>query len=618
MGNCGKYLRFTFVFILCIFFSSCNYDPIGSYESNLLPKGPPNVRMNLSTQTDTIKLHLRDTVEFFFETDSNKIMERRLTIDGKDMNGSLSGILSKDKKRVTYKIDVYSLFGYFPEMYHKMNLRLVFNSNSGSLADVNGMEGYILQKEWVIKLLLSTGAVTINSANVVNGTMLVDWGITAEREIIDSIRIRKSISGTGVFTVAKYYTIPDSLIFRDDTYLGEGVSYQIELYVNSSTSPITSNRFDVAAKPLSVTVDNQITKVKLSWSPSKLYSNIDGYKVTYTNSDNNPVSTTVNDTTFTSDDYIFADRVVYTISPHPKKMFQEYSNFETKGAYAVKCSTIFGMPTNLPNCKFYQTTSDTIIYTNYSMAYIYSTLSGKSVKTFPVFNNGYDMILSPNGQLAFYFDNSERKLYTMLGTSGYKSSYDFNNKLIGQLFNYIYNFQVSNDGILIGTAKYGNFYCYDLKNDSIIVKQDDSGLYIESAIFSDDCRYAVLYTKYSPPEYTAFKISAKGKEQIATGTGVPQFFISPTRFIAIENGITKVIELPSNTVVKQITQIDKIYPPDKAKSNLLTYNYTSRMLTVWDTKDFSKILELKATQTDYTIHNDIIYSPTWCRMYKIK
>ena len=218
---------------------SCEFEPGSVPDSNISrpsETAPPFV-LDITPQTDTLKVFGPVTIRYNARVSPRKVNWVQFAVDGVvvyERNYQLEGT-------VEMLLDI----GPYADGLHELTLTFVTNTNSGSMADIIGSEGYVYTLEWPLFIDRTPGRLL-----KILSTMPVDRGVeliweTFNHPAFVNYTITKSSDSFFENTTLAVLGDPNINTFVDTTYLeGERATYTIGLneaygtYVKYTENPV--------------------------------------------------------------------------------------------------------------------------------------------------------------------------------------------------------------------------------------------------------------------------------------------------------------------------------------------------------------------------------------------
>ena len=590
----NKLLFFLALLLLLLTAGSCNYEPVGSYESDVKSNpNPPIVRVSLNMLKDTLLIMKNQKLEIYFESDSNQIIQAEIKIES---YGTFHGKIDSNKKRVTFSINTEDI----EKKYSKAVATLILNSSSGSLADKLNMEGFKLTKEWVLQLFnFNDYHCTIYKVELNGGSVLIKWGTNAFSEMVDSVKIQK-YTGDGSVWVMKYDKLPSQFEFYDNTYLGERAVYRAFIYFSYAgyRDEAESELYTIPSIRPALNYQFIGKKVRLFWRKLPLQNNISGYTLSTNNKE--VWSGSFDDTSTIIDDYSFASYREYFLNPIPKIPFNEYDKNKAKGDYASDTSIYMGEPTPHPRGTIFPTNTDRIVYDDKNLIKFFSVREDKVVETYPTY--GYSSFyVSNDGSLVLAIDVMNRKCIINKSIPALpKQTYQLDTLLAGYSYNYV---ALSNDGKLF-IGNYTKLNIYDLVNDKLLLSTKLPGS-VNGIFTSPDGTKIGL--NYGFNTLAVYKVGQGRLDTLMKGSGEIAGF-SDNRYLALNlPSKAQVLDMNNNfSIVFEMPLVGGIKSVDISGPNLLVYD--SGLLKAVKFTNGDTYYQVPSAYDKFLLHWDIIYS----------
>ena len=261
---------FVFLILMLAIVFSCSYDPEGCFLNPIEPPGSPNaINISLDDSADTIIIRFFDRwVKLNFDTKPYQVLGGKIILNG-DSIGAIGRVNFTHIQIEISKLDVGE---------NKLKIELYTNSNSGSLADLAEIEGYVFTKELVIYKYSDVIEPMEFYGEPYEGTYRVRW---SKYNMYDFCKYRL----TDYFGSHEYMstTCADSVCFIDTTVVeGWGNDYLLDVevlekgWLNIIDNPLYS--FNYPKKILNGEYIGNY-KVKLSWEPTMFYKNLRKYQL---------------------------------------------------------------------------------------------------------------------------------------------------------------------------------------------------------------------------------------------------------------------------------------------------------------------------------------------------
>ncbi len=482
--------------------SSCNFSPDGDYFRELDKEGtPPYIEVELNFDTDTLYICNNEWIEFHYTRNGDQVNWARFIVDGEETSPN-------DEQHGG--LEPYWYFPGFTPGIHTLSLQLFTQSGTGSVADHVGAEGFLMQKDWVLKVVddYEMGA-SIVDTSFQNGLLKLRWkeykGLNFE-----NYKVYKYVQPTA---------LPDQLVatitdqhqtsVTDPNYHGENSIYYVR--VNDRYRG-NSLQIEGPLPELSAT-NNAEGNIVLHWEKPPFWAALKGYRImeddiSWTNSGFEPL-------------YLIGDALVDSFvitDPCFAYKYNLWLQFDPKGtvylenwtrpidlAMKVTASSGFSSPkfvygrSGVENC---------IYLSNYQNMDVFNTELNQIVETFqlPPFGN---FEVSPGNKYLVASVHDLSQLYFLdLKDPGNHKAIDFSGQvpyiehiatiadngtgivLSGQnimLYDYIaeeiiaegkleynglYQHFISEDGKYFCFKNYGGFEFFQLKNNQIVAMEE--------------------------------------------------------------------------------------------------------------------------------------------------
>jgi len=244
-----KYLNVVLVFLLVISFGACEYPLNDEYQSPVKPTDPSTLEVSLNPEQSSYVLTGTSRFNCKALTKGLKIYEIKVFV------GSVE-IYDYDE----HDANSFSLHCKdYSEGVHELKVLVSTNSNSGSIADIAGLEGFVLAGTWELKVDKSPPtAVQITRIYNNNGILKIEWEKYSKNNFdrYTIVRSYRNLPDGYVNTEAIGY-VYDSLqtFFNDSAYVGGWSEYQVVV-----TTPI-----DLKAWSEPKTYDDPAPNFQVEW-----------------------------------------------------------------------------------------------------------------------------------------------------------------------------------------------------------------------------------------------------------------------------------------------------------------------------------------------------------------
>jgi len=266
-----KLYFYALIFILFIL-QSCTFEPKGEEFVKVDSSGtPPDVHVNLNFATDTIYMRKEDAISFTYTLNGDKVNWAKFIINGRETEVQPN---SNGTYRMPWVInDADAAIGIIP-----LELKIYTRSQTGSIADHIGAEGFLLSKKWTIVITDNIHLKSdIKKFEFVDGSLKIDWEMYKGVDFL-SYKVYKYVDySLNPLQLVATITSQQQNSFVDLTYHGEQSNYYI--LTNDNIRGASS----LISGPLpAVTASNTISgDIQLKWIKPPFFKNLKGYRFSY-------------------------------------------------------------------------------------------------------------------------------------------------------------------------------------------------------------------------------------------------------------------------------------------------------------------------------------------------
>ena len=248
--------------------AGCYYNPSGESFKELDQTGHlPYIEVKLNFDTDTLYIWNDEWIFFHYTKNGDQVNWTRFIVDGEETSPN-------SEQQGGVGLSWYFLGSSGRE--HTLSLQLYTHSGTGSIADKSGAEGYLMQKDWILKVVdeYEMGP-SIVDTSFENGLLKLNWeeykGLNFE-----SYQVYKWVQPTA---------LPDQLVatvtdqhqtsVTDPNYRGENSMYYVlvnDRYRGNSTQiegPL----------PAVNATNNAQGDIVLHWEIPKFWAALKGYRI---------------------------------------------------------------------------------------------------------------------------------------------------------------------------------------------------------------------------------------------------------------------------------------------------------------------------------------------------
>jgi hypothetical protein len=266
-----KIFFFSLIFLL-IGLYGCSFEPGGEHFEQLDSTGKlPDIEVDLNLATDTIYIQKNEWIKFSYKTNGDKVNWAQFIINGQETS------------RIESKSESIQLSWYFSDVTEgtfPLVMKVFTKSQTGSIADKVGAEGFLMFKEWtiVIKGRYQMGS-NIKKCEFVDGSLKIDWEMFKGTDF-KSYKVYKDMdylqnSRILVTTIHSQ----EQTTFIDRTYHGERSNY----YIVTNDEFYSSSFFITGPLPELSASNTPGGDILLKWNKPPFYNNLKGYRISYRN-----------------------------------------------------------------------------------------------------------------------------------------------------------------------------------------------------------------------------------------------------------------------------------------------------------------------------------------------
>jgi len=331
-------MRTIFYFILTIVFTliSCRYDPKGE---NFIELNPPDdvavieISLNNINPSDTIYMYRDMQIFIKLNAEDKKLKETTIYLDEDMYSRSWSN-----------SIDFYLRLDNMSEGVHTLTVNAVFFSGSGSLAEIMGLEGYVGEITWNIRVIHDIEShFNVDHRLNEDGFLEIFWNNAIPENAIKKYAVR--VSGSNKDSIIND---PTQKSFIDYEYVCGSAYYEVQTYLKSGYSYMKKLSFEKPTPTLYIE-EMGVHQLRMYWD--KPFAN---GRFSLEESNYGIISSDINDTTIIISQ-VFGRYRDFSLSVRPQKS----NNYK----YCSSCSFCQGFVLGLPNFDLYSyNTLDNIIY----------------------------------------------------------------------------------------------------------------------------------------------------------------------------------------------------------------------------------------------------------------
>jgi hypothetical protein len=466
------------VLLLSVF--SCEYEPSGeNFRDIARPDTTRHIQVNLSPLETQYSITVPTNILYDLNTFGLKIYNVEFLLEGKS--------LYKGNKAT-------GVFWFDPALYgtgaKTLTMKVTTNTETGSLADLTGVEALIYEKSW--NLLLDGGnpdPVEITRIYNDNGVLRIEWG-PYKRFNFQKFTLYKNF-GDAEATYERHIiaeiTNQDQNYFSDQSFIGGTAIYWIEVQASNHSAISNQKKFTFEYTNLD-TLWVKGDSAKFTWHKNPFYTSVNEFKLTAENSfPGLPVeiftSKNSTDTSFIATGLRFGKLLQYTLSTFPLRNIRINNDNQV-----LKSFVSFGIGKSIPK----STKMIGSPFENHMFLYDGEKLSKLDISSKTVVSSQLRSLFS-----IWFISSFDGDLYTLVYSKLTKYKKDNLNDytefdsapMLG--YNWFWANSISSQNRMLGAIPTGTGL-YDWNSSTFIFKQN---AYIENAILSPDGKYA-FNTKY--------------------------------------------------------------------------------------------------------------------------
>ncbi|MBL0743884.1 hypothetical protein [Chryseolinea lacunae] len=266
--------------------AACTFAPEEEYFKPVdRPDPVVSIELNDYLGADTIFVYGRSRLGYSIDRDKGILRNVQILIDD-------DVIYSGEMVNGAFDIDHYLLrTGIF-----ELKIQILVSSGTGSLADKENAENYLVWKKWILKIDVEPPPAPSLRFSVVNGFLRVDWDAYTKQNFVRYVLHRRAWGQDRY--VARI--APGENFWVDSVYTGTQGDVQYELYVeNTVTSSHVEKIYTGPAFTLQAKLNNLDSTVALKWNSTAFYGAFKKYDIRAEGSDVLGSTLNVKDTTLT-------------------------------------------------------------------------------------------------------------------------------------------------------------------------------------------------------------------------------------------------------------------------------------------------------------------------------
>jgi hypothetical protein len=448
--------------LLIVIITSCQFTPDDIYYVERSKPQPPEVEViELSLDTDTIFLTYYQDIRFHFSAGNHNILQVGILIDGEEKY-----------VRSNYQDNFTILASDLSEGIHKLSFSVITNTNSGSIADLLGYEGYqFISHEWTLICVKNDKRAGFIRQQTDNGKLKLSW---EEHDKINFKGYRITKRYDKYYGIVKEFRTSEPWLI-DEGYVGEKAYYDVYTeYYSSAGYEFHWAEIEIENLLPAIQIRrNQESNYEVYWENNEFAQSIESYRLIDLVS---PADTVVlwegkpsEDNHFVMPDAVFGNEIHYRLVSIPGKPDKPFNNDDVY-FHSTAYRGLIG-DKSISYRHIASSGENELLIVKDNFIYRYAVLDEKLVDSLTynwthcgIAYGGFS--LSPGRKYFTTHESCNNNLVLMQpgNLSNYKS-YPTNHIITqGMRFN---SLPVSDNGIVIA-KDYGGVYIYDVLQDKLI------------------------------------------------------------------------------------------------------------------------------------------------------
>lgn len=359
-------LKIIILFASFFLITACEFEPTGENFVELTPPEktiPVKITLNDINPYDTIYVYQRTSFSLNINCPKN-LIKGDILID----NQVYANVLDNS---INFNVDPAQM----TEGVHKLNVKAVFSSGSGSIADILGVEGYMGELAWNIKIIQKpeTHFETHYRINK-DGFLEIFWNSDLPESIIERYMVHSGLTQNADINI----TDPNQKSFIDYGYVCGYVYYEISICLKGGSVFHKQLSFDKPAPTGVYFEDLSIDSLRVFWN--KPFAN-GRFNLTC---NSKIIASGITDTTITIPQ-LFGENRQFSLEIRPKD--PTYDNLHNK--FNAWNWFFQGTSLGLPNWELYAYNKrDNILYTRkYSSLVAFNATTLEQINTITIAGN---------------------------------------------------------------------------------------------------------------------------------------------------------------------------------------------------------------------------------------
>lgn len=513
----------------------------------------PAIQLELKPETDVLILFQNVKISYRFQTESNEIHWVEFYFDDE--------LVLKQQHDLSKLLELNLNIGKYSDGPHQIEILVFVASNTGSIADKVGAEGYLYQLVWpVIIDRTSSRTVKIESVESAAGGALIKWNYYRFSHF-DKYRIRK----------VSFFDLKEEIIeidnqnvteYFDEDYLeGENVFYTISVNGEWSQGVYFTQKLDsIVARGF------QNYSGEIVWQPTKNPNRLDYYRFyegAQSSLGNEKKIPFEQGTTYAVEKLPFGSNKQYNLQFVPKT-----DNSNHALANLDVSSVVVSSGKKIP---LFEVTKK-VFGTDYSL---YS--NGNTIVLFDhQTKTKLDSLDFGSEKLRAYRVSMDGKLvYTLVGNiltaweiNGFVNQGSVDVTEIDESFSGIYEFNVSDNSRILFTPTNWKLLLYDFKNKEVILQSEEN--YGLGYLSPNGDFFLTQRTTYDRTEIKYFEI-IDGELELVHESVAPNTILRNFFFSTVENN--EIITREGNSIyIRNLSTFNELKRIEISNSSIAIYD----------------------------------------------
>jgi len=464
-GSClhnKHFPRYCILLFVMMAFISCEFQPSSIPEASVEEPSAtaPEIEIEITPDTDTLKLYDATTITYGFYASPRQVHWVQFLWDGEELETREYG--AGIPAQITFDPDPYS------EGLHLFEIRVFTSTNSGSIGDAVGAEGYLYQLQWPAVIdRTPLRKLNILSVEPVEGGAIVKWE-KFPHPAFSFYRLEKLGYFDGRNLELALIDDQDVTEFFDTDYLeGDNVVYNVFLNGTPGYS------YEISEPPGQIEATWLDTyAASVSWTPTLNPDRLDYYRV-FLNDKIAPkevqqVPYQEDQPPFVYDSLGFGSGVTFNVQFIPKTSSTNYS-YGVLGVASAKIATGEKIPEHELAKKIPGTSKSLLNDGNKLVLFDHETRKSlDSINSDPLRLRAFR--IAPDGQIVYTLVGNEFEAWEI---DGFNSIGKINLNEIDSRLSSLYDISVSSNGRILFVTAGGHLLLYDFQAEETLYKSED-------------------------------------------------------------------------------------------------------------------------------------------------